>query len=303
MVRDVDRAGTLDRDSRATNRTVWAAFALSLAFHAALLWVWKPDDVRPVTHESPQRGTKSAPLVLQLAPAPKTTERPTAALLSLPTPPVATAPPRRAPPPKAAPRPPTPPVITQAAPAPSAAPPPPAPSVAAAPPAPPELDFFALLEARRRARGEVAPTPPPPPVPPSTTLSLETERERHNREVAANLGLSRTPTYGPELTGGGVFQIQRLTADSAEFMFFGWNKDIRRNSRQRIEVARGDNPDIRIAIVRRMITIIRANESGDFTWVSRIQGRDVTLSARAQHNAELEAFLMEEFFAGARGRF
>ena len=58
-------------------------------------------------------------------------------------------------------------------------------------------------------------------------------------------------------------------------MFFGWNKDIRRNSTQRIEVSKGDNANIRIAVVRRMIGIIRDHESGDFTWVSRRLGRDV----------------------------
>ena len=96
-----------------------------------------------------------------------------------------------------------------------------------------------------------------------------------------------------------MFQIQRLGVDSAEFLFFGWNKDIRRNSTQRIEVSKGDNANIRIAVVRRMIVVIRDHESGDFTWVSRRLGRDVTLSARAQDNAGLEEFLMQEFFFDA----
>jgi len=297
VVRNVDRAGTLTDRLPAANRTVWAAFALSLVFHAALLWGVRTDE-RRLPQESPEPGRDSAPLVLQLAPAPKPGRLAEPAPV-IPSPPVRSAP--RAPAPKVAPRAAPPPVITQAAPAPAAVPPPAAPTVAAAPPTPPDLDFSSLLDARRRARGEVAPVPAPEA--PPTPEPVENERDRHNRAVAANLGLSRTPTFGRDLAGGGVFQIQRLDTEHAEFLFFGWNRHIRRNSRQRIDVARGENPDIRIAVVRRMIVIIRENESGDFVWISRVQGRDVTLSARPQHNAELEGFLMEEFFAGARPRY
>jgi hypothetical protein len=87
--------------------------------------------------------------------------------------------------------------------------------------------------------------------------------------------------------------------DDAEFIFFGWNKDIRRNSRQLIQVQRGDNSDIRIAVIRRMIAIIRENESGDFVWQSKRLGRDVTLSARPGDNAGLEDFLMRDMFGSS----
>ena len=130
---------------------------------------------------------------------------------------------------------------------------------------------------------------------------LEDEKERSNRVIAANLGLDRTPTVGYDPKGGGgIFQIQRMGRDSAEFIFFGWNKDIRRNSKQLIEVSRGDSSDIRIAVVRKMIAIIREDEPGDFVWVSQRLGRNVTLSARARDNAELEDFIMQEFFADPR---
>jgi len=87
---------------------------------------------------------------------------------------------------------------------------------------------------------------------------------------------------------------------SAEFTFFGWNKDIRRRAKQLIEVEKGANSDIRIAVVRRMIAIIRDHESEDFVWVSPRLGREVTLSARPGDNAGLEAFLMQEFFPESR---
>jgi hypothetical protein len=109
--------------------------------------------------------------------------------------------------------------------------------------------------------------------------------------------LDRTPTYGRDLAGGGIFQIQRIGYEDAEFIFFGWNRDIRRRSKQTIEVRKGENSDIRIAVIRRMIAIIRDNESGDFVWVSQRLGRNLTLSARPSENAGLEDFLMQEFFA------
>ena len=148
---------------------------------------------------------------------------------------------------------------------------------------------FRTWRARRRARGAA-------PDDGANTPPVESERERHNRSVAANLGLDRTPTFGTDRSSGGIFTIERLGYDSAEFYFFGWNEEIRRNSRQLIEVRKGDNPDIRIAVVRRVIAIIRAREPGDFVWVSHRLGRNVHLSARQGDNAGLEDFLMQEFF-------
>lgn len=90
-----------------------------------------------------------------------------------------------------------------------------------------------------------------------------------------------------------------MTYGDAEFVFFGWNKDIKRNSRQRIEVTRGEHPSIELAVVRRMIGIIREHEKGDFTWVSHRLGREVTLSARPSDTVGLEEFLMKEFYMTA----
>ncbi|HSD44158.1 MAG TPA: hypothetical protein VLD36_20110 [Burkholderiales bacterium] len=195
--------------------------------------------------------------------------------------------------PRAPPRPPpAPKVVAKDGPAVAAAPV--EPPAAAAAPAPIEGDFSAYLEARRRAREasseEHAASAPP----------AEDERARHNRIVAENLGLNRVPTYGREPTGGGVFHIERIGYTDAEFVFFGWNKDIRRRSRQLILVEKGANSDIRIAVVRKMIAIIREHESGDFLWLSPRLGREITLSARAADNAGLEDFLMQEFFPERR---
>ena len=70
--------------------------------------------------------------------------------------------------------------------------------------------------------------------------------------------------------------------------------------RQLIEVRKGDSADIRIAVIRRMIVIIREHEQEDFVWESQRLGRNVVLSARLQDNTGLEDFMMREFFPNQR---
>jgi hypothetical protein len=124
---------------------------------------------------------------------------------------------------------------------------------------------------------------------------------RADRIVAANLASLNAPTFGTEpKNSGGIFQIRSIGYDDAEFTFFGWNKDIRRRASQKIEVRKGNNSDIRIAVVRRIIEIIRDYEQEDFSWSSQRLGRVMVLSARPADNAGLEEFMMQEFFSGSR---
>ncbi|MBK8323015.1 MAG: hypothetical protein IPL06_09795 [Betaproteobacteria bacterium] len=95
---------------------------------------------------------------------------------------------------------------------------------------------------------------------------------------------------------GGVFQILRIGQRTAEFAFNGWRTETNRKWREVIEVDAGVGGDIERAIVRRMIVLIRQHYSGDFRWESRKQAKVVILSAAPQHNDELEAYLMREFF-------
>lgn len=291
---------------RATIRTIWLAFALSLALHVAVLWPWVPR-LHFLSPEAPERGEAGGPLVVQLVPRPSQITSPPPAPPPAPQAqarpaPKTPAPKPRTPAPKPAPRPPpSPPVIALNK---------PAPEVVSPPAPPPKLDFTipraalgvpgdlaSYIEARRLARGEAMPRMRP--YDPSDKPREETEDERRDRIIAANLGLHRTPTFGYDpKAGGGVFQIQRMGYDEAELIFFGWNKALRGNSRQLFEVEKGDNADIRIAVVRKVIAVIRESESGDFVWMSNRLGRDVTLSARPIDNAGLEDFLMRDFFFG-----
>jgi hypothetical protein len=272
---------------------IWLAVALSLTLHALVLFGWLPQ-FEPVRLDSASEDPSRTNLTVQIAP-----ER-SAAPPSRAAPPTASAPPappRRGLPDKPRVRPPSPPPAV-----PFNRPTPYVPAPAEQPPAatPPEGDLAAYIEARRRARGETTD--------PRGALSREiappqqeeSEEERRRRIVAANLGLDRAPSFGGDpRTGGGIFQITRMTYGDAEFVFFGWNKDIKRNSRQRITVAKGDAPDIETAVIRRMIAIIREHEKGDFTWVSHRLGRDVTLSARPADTSGLEDFLKREFYGTA----
>jgi hypothetical protein len=275
------------RHDRITIPTIWVAFALSLILHAVALFGWLPIPLM-LPFEDSNLGKPSGSLAVRLAPPPS-------AAPTLPPAPAIqeqSAPAHRTPATRAAQRPPSAPrVLALERPSPSTA----TQSPPAEPARPSANDLASYVEARRRTR-EPAPAPP-------QQQPVDSEQERHNRVVAENLGLNRTPNFGTNPNrGGGIFQIARMGYNDAEFFFFGWNKDIKRNSRQMIEVRRGDNATMEIAVVRRMIALIREQASGDFQWESQRLGRDVTLSARIANNAGLEDFLMREFFPDVRLR-
>ena len=97
----------------------------------------------------------------------------------------------------------------------------------------------------------------------------------------------------------GVFQILNMESRTAAFSFRGWTGDSSNSRREYIQVELGTHSDIQIAIVRRMIELIRRYYQGDFNWESQRLDRIVTLSARTEDNAGLEEFMIKEFF-GAR---
>ncbi len=272
------------------------AFVVSIALHAIAMWEWWPR-MQPQQIAAQAATDPDAPLVARLERSAdaRPPQRP-------PEPQPAKQPPERprrvAPPPR-----PAPPVIAvepaleprvQVPVVPPAPPPPPPP--AATPPMPPlETDLAAYIEARRRERGAGV-----PPASTGTTRgppSEEEERARRDRAIARNLaGINAAPGGEAPKNSGGIFQVRRLGYDDAEFTFFGWYQTANRRMTQKVEVRRGTNPDIRIAVVRRMIEIIRQYEQQDFEWQSIRFGRNVTLSARAADTEDLEAFLMREFF-------
>jgi hypothetical protein len=291
------------RHDQITIPTIWVAFVLSLILHAAA-FLGRLPLVPHLPFTDQREGKPEGSLQVRLAPPPSppkavATPRPE---VHTQTPPQPTPRPRHAPG-RASKRPapnPAPKVLAMQSPEPSLTQSPiPAPPPADPAPAPAYADLASMIEARRRARAPAS----PPQAQGKPAAPAETEQERHNRIVADSLGLTRTPGFGGDRKpGGGIFQIKNINYYDAEFVFFGWNKDIRRNSQQVIEVRRGTNASIQIAIVRRMIAIIRENTMVDFLWESPRLGRNVTLSARSEDNAGLEDFMMREFFPETRAR-
>jgi len=274
------------RQDVVTIRKVWVTAAVSLLVHMAalLLFVTHP----PIPGVEQQAfDQESAPVQVEIAEA-----KP-----PLPSPPSAPAEPAAAPSPK------TRPPAARVRPPPMVAMPrleapairsPVAPPQIAAIPAPPQArppaqgDFLSFVQANRRARG----------VAESAQDNAEVD---FNTKIAANLpGSARGVAAQMPIRGGGMFQMKRMTYDDAAFEFFGWNTEMGRRTPQLIEVRKGTNPNMQIAVVRRIIAIIRQYSKEDFTWDSGRHGRVVTLSARPADTAALEQYLLHDMFDDAR---
>lgn len=283
------------RYDRITISTIHVAFALSLLLHLVALWNWS-SKIRMRPSEDVRTGEQGGTLAVRIAMPPTPPPRPAPSAEAPPVPEQRLTAPRSARRAPSAPRV----LAVERQSRPAAVAPPPRPAEAARPAAGDDLASY--IEARRRSREPSSPPSPPsaaaPPAPPA-----ESEQARQNREAAARLGFSATPTFGSNKNlGGGMFQVRNVTLERGELAFYGWNKFINRISLQVFEVPRGSNPNTQLAVVRKIIEIIREQEGGNFIWESLRLRRDVTLSARPADNAELEAFMMEEFFSDGRLR-
>ena len=165
--------------------------------------------------------------------------------------------------------------------------PPPAPPQPQRPPPIPEFDMAAMIEARqqqRRAMREAQQAAAPRSAMEPTQDQLAQARIDRNLRMDQGQGV------------GGVFEILRKGSRTAEFAFNGWRPDTEKRWREVIEVDAGSGGDVELAIIRRMIELIRTHYTGDFRWDSHYLGRVVVLSARPADQPELEAFLQREFF-------
>jgi hypothetical protein len=269
-------------------RKVWVTLAVSLLVHmvALLLFVTHPPLPGPDEQVADQQ---SPPVQVELAEAKPPQPSPPAARAEPPPEPLPRMPraaPRVRPPPMVA----MPRLESPAIRMPALAPPP---QIAAAP-SPPQAkppaqgDFLSFVQANRRARGAAE----------SAQDHSETD---FNTKIAANLpGAAHGVAAQVPIRGGGMFQMKRMTYDDAAFEFFGWNTEMGRRTPQLIEVRKGSNPNMQIAVVRRMIAIIRQYSREDFTWDSGRHGRIVTLSARPADNASLEQYLLHDMFDDVR---
>lgn len=161
----------------------------------------------------------------------------------------------------------------------------PTPEVAAPPEkvSPPATDMLAYVKARQAARGVVPEANQDAAASPDANLSEDALRDQR---IAKNL------TGG----AGGTFTLTSLDHRRATFAFNGWVNSLSNTKRQFFEVEAGAGQDVRVLMVKRIISFIRESYPGDFPWNSHRLGKVVTLSARPEDNNELEEFLMVEFF-------
>ena len=162
------------------------------------------------------------------------------------------------------------------------APPMPKPIPEPVPIPPPPVDMLAAIEARRaqrRAQEAIEARGPPSTAKPAQDAAARNLATLNGREGV-----------------GGVFQILRVGTRTAEFAFNGWKPDARSQWREVIEVDAGLNGNVELAIIKRMIVLIRTHYTGDFHWESHRLQRVVTLSAREEDSEGLEDFMMKEFF-------
>lgn len=111
--------------------------------------------------------------------------------------------------------------------------------------------------------------------------------DKRDAKIKANLDLEGK---------NGIFEIRYLGPYHATFSFKGWKNNVNTARLEIFDVDASDGTDIKVAVIRKMIEIIRRDYDGDFNWDSRRLGRVIELSARLADNAQLEAFLMKEFF-------
>ncbi|CAN4273602.1 hypothetical protein MCEMSEM29_01341 [Methylophilaceae bacterium] len=94
----------------------------------------------------------------------------------------------------------------------------------------------------------------------------------------------------------GIFEITSLEARSASFSFNGWTNSFSSARREFFEVQAQSGQDVRLVMIKKMISLIRQHYKGDFNWDSHRLNRTIVMSARPEDSAGLEEFMMIEFF-------
>ena len=94
----------------------------------------------------------------------------------------------------------------------------------------------------------------------------------------------------------GIFEITSLSGRNATFAFRGWTNDYSNARQQYFEIEAKPGQEVRLVMIKRMISLIREHYQGDFNWDSHRLGKVIILSARPEDSAGLEEFMMTEFF-------
>ncbi|MBA3695953.1 MAG: hypothetical protein H0W85_04135 [Methylotenera sp.] len=112
------------------------------------------------------------------------------------------------------------------------------------------------------------------------------EDEKRNQRISKNL----------KGGAGGTFTLTSMSGRRATISFNGWVDNLSNQKKQFFEVEAKQGQNLKLLIVKRVISFIRESYQGDFPWESQRLGKEITLSARLDDNSGLEDFLMNEFF-------
>jgi hypothetical protein len=112
------------------------------------------------------------------------------------------------------------------------------------------------------------------------------EDEKRNQRISKNL----------KGGAGGTFTLTSMSGRRATVSFNGWVDNLSNQKKQFFEIEAKPGQDLKLLIVKRVISFIRESYQGDFPWESQRLGKEITLSARLEDNSGLEDFLMTEFF-------
>jgi outer membrane biosynthesis protein TonB len=149
------------------------------------------------------------------------------------------------------------------------------------------VDMADFIASRRRQRGAADG---------SEDTTPESEATRGMRNAMNNIASINGRGREDRNETGGVFSVSNKTFHSMDLKFRGWNPNFKRRWLTQVTVEQGSEADVEIAVVKKMIELIRREKTGDFEWDSHRLGRIVKLSARPQDTDELMTFLFKEMF-------
>ena len=147
-------------------------------------------------------------------------------------------------------------------------------------PADQPVDMMALVNANRQRRQSEEQ---------SATAKERGTPNEDQRDAVIKRNLAQEGTNG-------IFQVRDVGLHTAQLSFKGWKNNYNNARLAIFDVQAKPGETIELAIVRKMIVIIRKDYSGDFEWESQRLGHSITKSARIEDTAELEQFLMREMF-------
>ncbi len=153
----------------------------------------------------------------------------------------------------------------------------------------PPPDMTAMLNAAREKRQQAREAAA------AENAAAQGNRGRSTQEIAEeNVRRSMDQANGKN-GDGGLFTIINKGVRTATFSFRGWEVRVNSN-RQVYEVDAGLGGNVELAIVKKMMEVIRSRFKKQAPWESNRLGRVVMISMAPEDSEETERFLMKEMF-------